>query len=96
MELDINQVKHLASLARIDLSEEEIQGLAKDLGDIFDLFESLRDLDIERVNPTAHIADVFNVTREDQIGDCLSTENVLSNAPRRDGDFFRVNAVLEE
>ena len=96
MELDINHVKHLASLARIDLSEEEIQELAKDLGDIFDQFESLRDLNIERVNPTALNADVFNVTREDQIGDCLSTENVLSNAPRRDGDFFRVNAVLEE
>ena len=96
MEIDISQVKHLAALAKIDLSEEEIQELSKDLGDIFDQFESLRDLIIERVDPTAHIADASNVTREDQIGDCLTTENVLSNAPRRDGDFFRVNAVLEE
>lgn len=96
MEIDISQVKHLASLAKIDLSEEEIQELSKDLGNIFDQFESLRDLIIERVDPTAHIADASNVTREDQIGDCLTTENVLSNAPRRDGDFFRVNAVLEE
>jgi len=96
MELDIEQVKHLASLARIDLSLEDCQELSQQLGDIFDQFESLRDLNLEGVTPTAHIADSTNVTREDQVGHCLATEDVLINAPVRNGDFFQVNPVLEE
>ena len=96
MELDIDQVKHLASLARIELSLEDLQELSLQLGNIFDQFESLRDLNLEGVAPTAHIADSTNVTREDQVGHSLSTNDVLINAPVRNGDFFQVNAVLEE
>ena len=96
MELDIDQVKHLASLARIDLSREDLEELSKQLGNIFDQFESLRGLNLESVAPTAHIADSTNITREDQVGNSLTTDEVLVNAPMRNGDFFQVNPVLEE
>ncbi len=96
MELDRAQVEHIAALARIDLTDEEVESFGQQLSLILEQFELLRQLDTTGVPPTCHAADLDTVTREDVAQDCLPPEDVLSNAPRREGEFFRVKAVLEE
>ena len=96
MELERTQVEHIAALSRIDLTDEEVESFGQQLSLILEQFELLRQLDTTGVPPTGHAADLSTVMREDVAQDCLSPEDVLSNAPRREGDFFRVKAVLEE
>ncbi len=96
MELDRTQVEHIAALARIELTDEEVESFGQQLSQILEQFELLRQLDTTDVPPTGHAADLNTVTREDVAQDCLTPEDVLSNAPRREGEFFRVKAVLEE
>ena len=96
MPLDRSQVEHIASLARIGLTEEEIEMFGEQLSQILEQFEVLEELDTEGVAPTGHAGGLQTVMREDIAQDSLDTEDVLKNAPRREGEFFRVNAVLEE
>ena len=95
MPLERSEVEYIASLARIGLSEEEIQLLSEQLSDILEQFEVLKELDTSGVAPTGHAGGLQSVIREDVAQDSLDSEDVLKNAPRREGDFFRVNAVLE-
>ena len=96
MALDRIQVEHIAALARIDLTDEEIESFGQQLSLILEQFELLRQLDTTGVPPTGHAADLNTVTREDVAQECLPPVDVLRNAPRREGAFFRVKAVLEE
>ena len=96
MPLERADVEHLAALARIGLSEEEITTFQGQLSDILDQFELLRQLDTSAVEPTGHAVEVNSVMREDEPAEPLSPEDTLRNAPRRVDDFFRVKAVLEE
>ena len=96
MPLERSEVEHIAALARIGLSEEEVRLFAEQLSNILEQFEVLRELDTSGVTPTAHAGGLQTVMREDLAEDSLDSEDVLKNAPRREGDFFRVNAVLEE
>ena len=96
MPIDRDQVVHIAALARIGISEEEIDVYAGQLSDIIDQFEILNELDTAGVEPTGHAGNLRGVMREDTPADSLPTDATLSNAPRRDGEFFRVKAVLDE
>jgi aspartyl-tRNA(Asn)/glutamyl-tRNA(Gln) amidotransferase subunit C len=96
MPIDREQVQHIAALARISLNEIEIDAFARQLSDILDQFEVLQNLDTTSVPPTAHVAGLDNVLRDDEPGTSLESEQSLSNAPRRRGDFFQVRAVLDE
>ncbi len=96
MPLDRSQVEHIASLARIGLTEEEIEMFGEQLSQILEQFEVLNELDTSGVAPTGHAGGLQTVMREDVAEDSLDSEDVLKNAPRREGEFFRVNAVLEE
>ena len=96
MPLERSQVVHIAALARIGVSEEEIDIYARQLSDIIDQFEALNELDTTGVEPTGHAGELRAVMREDAPADSLSPDEALSNAPRREGDFFRVKAVLDE
>ncbi len=96
MPLERSEVEYIASLARIGLTEEEIQLLSEQLSDILEQFEVLKELDTSGVAPTGHAGGLQTVMREDVAQDSLDSEDVLKNAPRREGEFFRVNAVLEE
>jgi aspartyl-tRNA(Asn)/glutamyl-tRNA(Gln) amidotransferase subunit C len=96
MPLDRSQVEHIASLARIALTEEEIEMFGEQLSQILEQFEVLNELDTSGVTPTAHAGGLQTVMRDDLAEDSLDSEDVLKNAPRREGEFFRVNAVLEE
>ena len=96
MPLERSEVEHIASLARIGLTEDEIEMFGDQLSHILEQFEVLNELDTSGVTPTGHAGGLQTVMREDQAEDSLDHEDILKNAPRREGEFFRVNAVLEE
>lgn len=96
MPLDRAQVRHIASLARIGIPEDEIDVYVGQLSDIIDQFEALNELDTSGVEPTGHAGELRAVMRDDDPADSLAPEDTLRNAPLRDGEFFRVKAVLDE
>jgi aspartyl-tRNA(Asn)/glutamyl-tRNA(Gln) amidotransferase subunit C len=96
MALDRAAVEHTSALVRIGLTSQELETFREQLSHILEQFEVLRQIDTAGVIPTGHAAELKSVLRDDIPEGCLRPEEVLSNAPRREGDFFRVNAVLEE
>ena len=95
MKLTREEVLHIARLARLGLNEEEVNRLGEQLSNILDNFKILQQVDTTGVPPTAQPNTLQNVLKEDKAKPSLPQSDVLANAPRRDGDFFRVNAVLE-
>ena len=95
MKLSHEEVLHIALLARLGLTETEVNRLGEQLSNILENFEVLQQVDTGDVPPTAQSIPLQNVVKEDKVAPCLSQDQVLANAPRRDGDFFRVKAVLE-
>ncbi|PKM83305.1 MAG: Asp-tRNA(Asn)/Glu-tRNA(Gln) amidotransferase GatCAB subunit C [Firmicutes bacterium HGW-Firmicutes-14] len=90
------QVEHVALLARLELSEEEKEKYATQLSAILEYAEALNKLDTENVPPTAHILPINNVFREDRVCDHLPNEKALSNAPEKEGNYFRVPRILAD
>lgn len=93
--LSIDDVKWVAHLARLELSEAELPLMARHLGAILDYVKQLEQVNTDGVEPLAHALDVHNVFREDEPAPCLTVDEALSNAPDRRGDFFGVPAVLD-
>ena len=96
MPIDRAQVQHIAALARIALTDAETEAFTRQLSDILDQFQVLQSLDTDGVEPTAHVAGLDTVLRDDEPAPGLDVADTLRNAPRRHGDFFRVRAVLDE
>ncbi|CAI8035118.1 Aspartyl/glutamyl-tRNA(Asn/Gln) amidotransferase subunit C [Geodia barretti] len=96
MPIDREQVVHIAALARIGITDDEIDAYAGQLSDIIDQFEILNELDTSGVEPTGHAGELRGVMRDDTPADSLPPEDALRNAPRREGEYFRVRAVLDE
>ena len=96
MPIDEAQVRHIAALARISLTDAEVETFGRQLSDILDQFEILQNLETDDVAPTAHVAGLDNVLRDDEPSPSLDSEDSLLNAPRRRGEFFQVRAVLDE
>jgi aspartyl-tRNA(Asn)/glutamyl-tRNA(Gln) amidotransferase subunit C len=97
LSLSREQVQHIARLARVGLSDEDIERFSDQLSVILDYFERLRQVDTEAVPPTAHTLPLHNVMREGDASEPpLEKEAVLANAPVREGDYFRVKVILEE
>ncbi len=95
MALSREEVLHIARLARLGLTGEDVDRFRGQLSDILDNFEILRQVDTSDVPPTAQAIALQNVMREDVVAPSLSSEEVLANAPRRERECFRVRAVLE-
>lgn len=96
MPLTREEVIHIATLCRLGLSEEEIALFQQQLSNILEQFEVLKEVDTENVEPTGHSVALHSVMREDEPRPCYDKEDILANAPLREGDFFRVKAVLED
>ena len=96
MNLSLEEVRHVAELAKLSLSEEEIEQFANQLSDILSYAERLRALDTSHVAPTPYPLPLDNVFREDEPGDCLTNEEALANAPDSADGFFRVKAYFDE
>jgi aspartyl-tRNA(Asn)/glutamyl-tRNA(Gln) amidotransferase subunit C len=95
MKLSRDEVLHIARLARIDLTESEIDRLSEQLSHILENFEILQQVDTTGVAPTAQSVALQSVMRDDEVAPSFSPDDILANAPRREGDCFRVRAVLE-
>ena len=85
-----DQVLHVARLARLDLSEAEVEQLTGELGAILDAVSKVSELDLADVPPTSHPLDLVNSWAEDEPHDSLPLEDVLRNAPASERDMFRV------
>ena len=92
--LSRKDVEHVAYLARLGLSEEELTRLEGQLNHIVDQYAIFADLDTDHIPPTAQTIEVENILRDDVAAPSLPPEAVLANAPERDGDFFVVPAIL--
>ena len=91
-----DDVLHVANLARLHLTDEEVDRLRAQLSNILEAIETLRDVDTSHVGPTASVLGLENVMREDEPRRGLSRDAALANAPLRDDPFLRVPTVLEE
>jgi aspartyl-tRNA(Asn)/glutamyl-tRNA(Gln) amidotransferase subunit C len=90
------QVEHVARLARLALTHDELDRMQAQLSRILDAIGALRDVDTSGVGPTAQVIALENVMRDDEPRPGISAEAALANAPLRDGAFVRVPTVLEE
>jgi aspartyl-tRNA(Asn)/glutamyl-tRNA(Gln) amidotransferase subunit C len=88
-------VAYVAQLARLNLSPEETQLFQKQLGDVLNYAEKLKEVDVSGVEASAHAVPMFNVFREDDPSDWFTAEEALANAPRKADNLFVVTKVLE-
>ena len=93
--LDESQVRKVAKLSRLELTEGEVEEFTGQLSAILDYVEKMNELDTQDVEPLAHCLPIGNVFRPDRARESLGTEKVLANAPQRDGDFFKVPKILD-
>jgi aspartyl-tRNA(Asn)/glutamyl-tRNA(Gln) amidotransferase subunit C len=96
MKISREQVLHIAQLARLGVTDEEVDRLSEQLSNIIENFEILKQVDTTGIPPTAQSIDLKNVISEDIIAPSLPTDEILANAPQQEAGFFRVKAVLEE
>ena len=95
MKLNREEVLHIALLARLGLTETEVDRMREQLSNILENFEVLQQVDTSDVPPTAQSIALQNVISKDEVVSSLPQSQVLANAPQREGNFFRVRAVLE-
>lgn len=86
---------HLAELARLNLSESEAEAYHRDLNAVLEYVETLRDLDTQKVEPMSHVLKLTNLWREDEPVESKEAAPIISNAPNREKDFFKVPKILE-
>ena len=92
--INIEQVRKIGVLSRIELSDDQAGELSGQLGAIVEYFGKLNELDTDGVEPMAHAVGTHNVLAKDTPADSLSPDDALANAPARDGDFFKVPKVI--
>ncbi len=95
MRLTPEEVDYIATLSRLELSDEERERAATELSQILEHFEQLNQLNTDGVEPTDHVLPVVNVLRADEVRPSLAIEAVLQNAPEHAGNMFQVPRVVE-
>ncbi|MDH4269058.1 MAG: Asp-tRNA(Asn)/Glu-tRNA(Gln) amidotransferase subunit GatC [Dehalococcoidia bacterium] len=95
MKLSYEQVRHIAWLARLGLSEEEVEKFSLQLSNILENFEILKEVDTADVPPATHTIPLQNVIRKDDVAESYPQAEILLNAPKQEGDCFKVQAILE-
>ena len=91
-----DDVRHVARLARLELSEAELERMRAEMDAILAYMDKLRSLDTTGVEPTSHAVPLRNVMRDDEPRPSFPRDDMLANAPDRAGDFFRVPRIIEE
>lgn len=94
MAITIQEVQHLAKLAKLSFNDEELAKIAQELDAIVGYVEQLKELNVEGIAPTAHVLDLSNVFREDKVEPALPVEEVLRNAPASNHGYFSVPKVI--
>ena len=95
MRLTRTQVDHVAHLARLKLTDEESERYQEQLSAVLEYAEMLNEVDTSAIPPTATVLPLHTVLRPDEPGPSFPPDDILANAPHRDGQFFRVHAILE-
>jgi aspartyl-tRNA(Asn)/glutamyl-tRNA(Gln) amidotransferase subunit C len=93
--LSLEDVDHVAYLARLGLTDEEREQFREQLSSVLEYAERIQQLDTSHIPPTAQVIALQNVTRPDAVCPSLTQEQVLANAPQAEDGFFRVRPVLE-
>jgi len=93
--IDETQVRQVARLSRLVLTDDEVARFSTELSAIVEYIEKLNALDVDSVEPLAHCLPICNVFRDDEIKPSLDTEQALSNAPRRHDEYFKVPKILD-
>ncbi|HVW36694.1 MAG TPA: Asp-tRNA(Asn)/Glu-tRNA(Gln) amidotransferase subunit GatC [Pirellulales bacterium] len=96
MSLSREQVEKVSLLARLRLSDTELETLTAQLGQVVDYMDLLGELDTENVEPMAHAVEISNVFRDDELRPSFDRAEMLARAPHADGEFYLVPAVLGE
>jgi aspartyl-tRNA(Asn)/glutamyl-tRNA(Gln) amidotransferase subunit C len=96
MKLSREEVLHIAALAKVGVTEADVEKMQEQLSNILENFEVLKKVDTTDVPPTAQSIALQNVIMADEVRPSLPQEDVLANAPQREGEFFKVKVVLEE
>jgi len=94
--IDKSEVQKVAKLARLELTETELEEFTSQLSAILDYVAKMNELDTENVEPLAHCLPISNVFRQDVVKPSLGTEKALANAPERDNEFFKVPKILDD
>lgn len=95
MKITMQEVEHVARLARLELNEKEKEKMRAQLDSILSYIDKLNELDTSGIEPTSHVLPLTNVFREDEVRPSLSQEGALANAPDRHELLFRVPKILE-
>jgi aspartyl-tRNA(Asn)/glutamyl-tRNA(Gln) amidotransferase subunit C len=96
MSISRTEVEKVSLLARLRLSDDELDRMTREMGDILGYFGLLSEVDTDGVEPMAHALDVANAFREDVVRPSLDREAALGNAPHHDGECYLVPAVFDE
>ena len=94
MKITPQEVSHVAKLARLQMSQQEIEAMAKQLDNILTYVAKLNELDTESIVPMTHAISIVNAFREDEVKPSLGREKTLANAPRQNGESFVVPKVI--
>ena len=95
MKLTLEEVEHIAELARLQLTDEELARYAEQLSEILDYAARLQSVDTSGISPTARVITAGSVLREDEVRPGLSRQELLDNAPETEKGQFRVPPILE-
>lgn len=96
MKLSTEEVLRIAALAKMGVTEADVEKLREQLSNILENFEVLQKLDTTGIPPTAQSIALQNVIMRDEVRPSMPPEEVLANAPQREDDFFKVKIVLED
>jgi aspartyl-tRNA(Asn)/glutamyl-tRNA(Gln) amidotransferase subunit C len=95
MAISKKEVCYIANLARLGLSEAEVDHFQEQLEGILEYIDKLKKVDVSKIEPMAHVLDLKNVYRPDVVKPSLQAQKVLKSAPQKEGQFFKVPKVIE-
>ncbi|MBU1101449.1 MAG: Asp-tRNA(Asn)/Glu-tRNA(Gln) amidotransferase subunit GatC [Bacteroidetes bacterium] len=94
MSLSKKDIEHIAKLAKLKFTDEEMAKMEPQLNSVLEYMDKLSELDTDNVEPLSHPVENINVFRDDILKDSISTEDALRNAPKRDENYFKVPKVI--
>lgn len=95
MSISKEEIKHIANLSRLNISEDELDKYAQDLSNIVDMSNEISKLNTDNVKPTAHVLDIKNVFRKDEVKPSFDRDTILQNAPTKESGCISVPKVVE-
>lgn len=95
MAINKDTVKYVANLARIELSEKELEHFTGQLDRILEYVNKLKSFDVNGLEPTSHVLDIKNVYREDEVKQSMKVSEVMNNAPAKEEGLFKVQKIIE-